>query len=135
MLLMIRPLPRRIPVVHAYDLPYGGMVYPSLSEDEASGEKSELQVEATARLAKLLAATLTRLGVPAKDAPSWKLHVRYGSPHVVVERVMKRADTDLLLLGSRGFSLAAQVFLGTVAGDLLRDAKCDVLVVPPAAGR
>jgi nucleotide-binding universal stress UspA family protein len=25
------------------------------------------------------------------------------------------------------------VFLGTVAGDVLREAKCDVLVVPPAA--
>lgn len=130
------PPPRpRIAVVHAYDFPYGGLVYPSLAEDEAAGEKNELQIETAERLAKLLATATNRLQVPQQDAPSWKVHVRYGSPHVVVERVMRKADTDLLLLGTRGFSRAAHVFLGTIAGDLLRDAKCDVLVVPPAAGR
>jgi nucleotide-binding universal stress UspA family protein len=48
-----------------------------------------------------------------------------------VEKAMKRAETDLLVLGTRGYSAAAHVLLGTVAGDLLRAAKCDVLVVPP----
>ncbi|HEY6726583.1 MAG TPA: universal stress protein [Polyangiaceae bacterium] len=135
MLLTIPPPRPRVAVVHAYDLPYGGLVYPSLAEDEAAGEKSELQVETAERLAKLLATSLSKLGVPQKDAPAWKMHVRYGSPHVVVERVMKKSETDLLLLGTRAFSRAAHVFLGTIAGDLLRDAKCDVLVVPPAVAR
>ena len=48
---------------------------------------------------------------------------------------MKRTEADLLLLGTSAFSRAAYVFLGTVAGDLLREAKCDVLLVPPAPSR
>ena len=82
----------------------------------------------------LAAAVFKADGAPGA-APPWQTHVRYGSPHVVVEKVLKKAEPDLLLLGTRGFSRAAQVFLGTVAGDLLRDAKCDVLLVPPPASR
>ena len=54
------------------------------------------------------------------------------SPREIVEKVTERAETDLLVLGTRGRSGAAYVLLGTVAGDLLRAARCDVLVVPPA---
>ncbi len=48
---------------------------------------------------------------------------------------MVKADTDLLVLGTRGRSGAAYVFLGSIAGDLLRAAKCDVLIVPPTRDR
>jgi nucleotide-binding universal stress UspA family protein len=54
---------------------------------------------------------------------------------VVVEKFTRKAETDLLMLGTRGYSGVAQAFLGTVAGDLLRKAKCDVLVVPPRSSR
>ncbi|HEU5074904.1 MAG TPA: universal stress protein [Polyangiaceae bacterium] len=136
LLLLVLPPPRpRVSVIHAYDFPYGGLVYPSLAEEEADGEKSELQLEATEKLARLLAASLAKANVRPEDAPRWKTHVRYGSPHVVVEKVMRRSETDLLLLGTRGFSRAAHIFLGTIAGDLLREAKCDVLLVPPAVAR
>ena len=50
---------------------------------------------------------------------------------LIVEKAMKKFDTDLLVLGTHGYSGTAYVLLGTVAGDLLRAAKCDVLVVPP----
>jgi nucleotide-binding universal stress UspA family protein len=58
-----------------------------------------------------------------------------GSPRGVVEKAIKKAQTDLLVLGTRGYSGAAFVFLGTVAGDLLRAAQCDVLMVPPTRRR
>lgn len=133
LLLLVLPPPRpRVAVIHAYDFPYGGLVYPSLAEDEADGEKSELQIQANEKLARLLTLALAKVNVQPEDAPRWKTHVRYGSPHVVVEKVMRRTETDLLLLGTRGFSRAAHIFLGTIAGDLLREARCDVLLVPPA---
>ena len=44
-------------------------------------------------------------------------------------------EIDLLMLGSRGYSGVAYAFLGSVAGDLLRKAKCDVVVVPPSSRR
>jgi nucleotide-binding universal stress UspA family protein len=48
----------------------------------------------------------------------------------VVERAVKKADSDLLVLGTHGYSGVAHAFLGTVAGDVLRAVACDVLVVP-----
>ena len=47
----------------------------------------------------------------------------------------RKFDADLVLLGTHGYSGVAQVFLGTVAGDILRDLRCDVLVVPPPRPR
>ena len=51
------------------------------------------------------------------------------------KKAVEKADTDLLVLGTRGFTGVAHLFLGTVAGDVLRDVACDVLVVPPRAPR
>lgn len=133
LMLLVLPPPRpRVEVIHAFDDPYQGFVYRSLSEDDAEERRDELRAGATRELAKLLAAALVKANVRSEDAPSWKTHVRYGSPRIVVEKAMKKADTDLLVLGTHGYSGAAYAFLGTVAGDLLRAAKCDVLVVPPA---
>jgi nucleotide-binding universal stress UspA family protein len=57
--------------------------------------------------------------------------VQYGSARGVVEKAVDKVEPDLLVLGTHGYSGLAYVFLGTVAGDLLRAAKCDVLMVPP----
>ena len=58
------------------------------------------------------------------------MHVQCGSARLVIEKVVKKADTDLLVLGTHGYSGVAHVLLGTVAGDVLREVACDVLVVP-----
>lgn len=132
---MLRVLPPpRLPVdvVHAFDTPYRGLIYPSLSEDDAEELKNELRTKASRELSKLLATALEAAAVQAEDAPAWKTNVRCGSPRAVVTKAMKKAESDLLVLGSRGYSGAAYMLLGTVAGDLLRAATCDVLVVPPS---
>jgi nucleotide-binding universal stress UspA family protein len=131
-MLRVLPPPRpQVEVIHAFSVPYYGLVYPSLSEDEAEERKDELGAHAAHELSQRLAKALAQAGVRPGDAPFWKTHVRYGSPRMVVQKVMKKAETDLLVLGTRGYSGAAYVFLGTVAGDLLRAVDCDVLVVPP----
>jgi nucleotide-binding universal stress UspA family protein len=136
LMLLVLPPPRpRVEVIHAFDIPYYGMVYPSLSENDADETKDALRASATQGLGKLLATAVAKAGVRPAHAPSWKTIVRYGSPRLVVEKATKRADTDLLVLGTHGYSGAAHVLLGTVAGDLLRAARCDVLVVPPASRR
>jgi nucleotide-binding universal stress UspA family protein len=61
--------------------------------------------------------------------------VRYGSARTVIEKAVKQKECDLLVLGTHGFSGVAHVFLGTVAGDVLRQVACDVLVAPPSAAR
>jgi nucleotide-binding universal stress UspA family protein len=131
-LLRLVPPPRpRVEVIHAFSVPYHGLVYPSLSEDEAEERKDELGSHAAREVSKRLSAAVAKAGVRPEDVPFWRTHVRYGSPRMVVQKVMKKTETDLLVLGTRGHSGAAYVFLGTVAGDLLRAVDCDVLVVPP----
>jgi len=135
LMLRVLPPPRpRVEVMHAFDVPYQALIYPSLSEDEAEDAKDELRASASHELAKLLATALAKAGARPEDAP-WKTHVRYGSARSVVEKAVNKAEADLLVLGTHGRSGAAYVFLGTVAGDLLRAARCDVLVVPPGAAR
>lgn len=136
LMLHVLPAPRPwVDVIHAFDTPYATLIYPSLPETEANERRSELSAHARQKLAKHLAAALAEAEVEPEDRPYWKIHVRHGSPRFVVEKVLKKADTDLLVLGTHGYTGTAYVLLGTVAGDLLRAAKCDVLVVPPPSRR
>jgi nucleotide-binding universal stress UspA family protein len=107
------------------------MIYSNLPTDELEERKRELHLQATEQLHELLANALVRAKVPPQDAPVWRTHIRHGAPRTVIEAAVKKAERDLLVLGSRGRSGLAQIFLGTVAGDVLREVACDVLVVPP----
>jgi nucleotide-binding universal stress UspA family protein len=134
---MLRVLPppgQRVTVIHAFDVPYKGWsAYPSLSEEDAEEEYDELAEGASRTLAKLLATSVARANARPGDVPVWKTHVRYGSARLVIEQAVAKSDTDLLVLGTHGYTGIAQLFLGTVAGDVLREVACDVLVVPPRA--
>lgn len=136
LLLRVLPPPRPpVEVIHAYDIPYYGLIYPSLSQDEAERHKAEQRAAATHALAQLLAAALVNAGLRPEDGPVWKTHVRHGPAQTVVDKAVRSAESDLLVLGTHGHSGAAYMLLGTVAGELLRAAKCDVLMVPPALDR
>src|SRR5690606_21521882 len=92
--------------------------------------REELRGNATRQIAKLLVAALARARVSPADAPSWKNHVQRGSARLVIKKAVKKADNDLLVLGTHGYSGVEHILLGTVAGDVLREVACDVLVVP-----
>lgn len=132
LLLRVIPAPRpSVEIIHAYDMPYQGMIYPSVSEDDADDYREHYREKALREIEKLLATSLAQAKVAPIDAPSWKTHVRYGSPRTVIEKAVKKGEADLLVLGTHGHSGVAHAFLGTVAGDVLREVACDVLVVPP----
>lgn len=133
MFLVLSSPRRRVAVIHAFHIPYLGLYYPSHTEDEIEETKDELHLRAT--LARLLAAALADANVPPEYAPSWEIHVRRGAPRSIVMKFTKETETDLLVLGTHGYSGPAHHFLGTVAGSLLRESKCDVLVVPPTPSR
>lgn len=133
MLSLLPPPWPRVDVVHAVELPSHGLIYPSLSDEETERQKDELRAQAVYGLARLLASGMAKANVEPDDGPVWRSVIRWGSPRVVVERAIDRAENDLLVLGTRGTSSAVALFLGTVAGDLVRAAACDVLVVPPLA--
>jgi nucleotide-binding universal stress UspA family protein len=136
LLLQVLPPPRpEVTVIHAYDFPYGGPAYPSLSHAGAEATKGVLRFNAIRDLAQVLSKALAKLHLRPDDAPSWKTRVHYGPVRLIVEMMVRKAESDLLVLGTRGLAGVKYAFLGTVAGDLLRQVKCDVLVVPPAARR
>lgn len=133
MLLRIVPAPRpRIGAIHVFDLPFGP-AYPSLLATEIEKHETELEREASVKLVKLLIESLRQANLPPDQTPRFRPQVRRGSPRSLIPRVVKRAEIDLLALGTQGRSGLGHVFLGTVAGDVLREVACDVLVVPPRA--
>jgi nucleotide-binding universal stress UspA family protein len=132
--LLLRVVPSARPtvtIIHAYDVPYEALFYPSLSEEDAEQYRERHRQCALREVRRLLAAALAHLKVPPSEGPEWRTHVRHGRPKTVIEKAMKEADTDLLVLGTHGYSGIAHAFLGSVAGDVLRGVGCDVLVVPP----
>jgi nucleotide-binding universal stress UspA family protein len=131
MLRVVQPPRPLMQVVHAFDAPYHGLVYPSIHREDAEAQRRELQFEASQKLLESLARAVARAKVSPGDAPAWTTHVRYGSPRLVIQNAVRRARTDLLALGTHGYSGVAHAFLGTVAGDVARSVACDVLIVPP----
>ena len=120
-----------VAVIHAFDAPYRSFFYPSLAEDSVDERMDDLHLKAARDVASVLRKALAKANVPLEHAPSWKTHIRFGSPRIVVDRAVRKIGADLLVLGTRGHSGAPLLFLGTVAGDLLRQSRCDVLIVPP----
>ena len=130
---LLSPAAVGVTVIHAIDTPYHGLVYPSLSRDEAEQFDSELELRAASKMAKLF---VREIGRPLQlDAIRWKPHVRSGSARMVIEKAVKRTGADLLVLGTAGRAGVAHLLLGTVAGDVLRAVSCDVLLVPPRASK
>lgn len=128
---LLRLLPPERPalsVVHAYSRLLPKMTYPSLPLEVVMEYGSTQRAEAERELSKLLARTRPPKG---SEPVVWKPYVLQGSPRNVIQDTARRVRADLLVVGTRGHSRAAQLLLGSVSGDALRDSACDVLVVPP----
>lgn len=132
MLLRVMQQPR-VPVtlIHAFVDLYRGMVYAHLSPEEVEERQRELRLQASEQLMQRVGDALAHAHVAPEHAPIWATHIRHGSARSVIEKVVKNVEPDLLVLGSHGYTGLAHLFLGTVAGDVLREVSCDVLVVPP----
>ncbi|MDY7232818.1 universal stress protein [Hyalangium rubrum] len=129
----LAPSARQIDLVHAYDLPHQGLIYPSLSPNQGQGYRNHYRQKALHDVAQLVATALAELKPSPDDVPSFKTHVRYGSPRTLIPETVAALRTDLLVLGTHGYEGVAHALLGTVAGDVLREVPCDVMVVPPSA--
>lgn len=120
-----------IDVIHAFEIPFQGLVYPALPRGEARALRESTGHSARQALETLLRSAAADAGIAPAEQPKWIWHLRLGSPRELVKDVTKFADSDLLVVGTRARSGAAYVVLGSLAGELLRAASCDVLVVPP----
>jgi nucleotide-binding universal stress UspA family protein len=131
---ILEPPRPRVTIIHAYDYPYRSWVYPTLPEKDREREVDH-RADVSEKLAKLLNTSLARASDRTSGLPISRKHLRYGSPRLTIEGAVRRAASDLLVLGTRGHSSVVHVLLGTVAGDVLRSVGCDVLVVPPVPKR
>ena len=130
--LRMLPPPRpQIGLVHAYDVPYHGLSYPSLSPEQSQENRYHYRQKALHELARAVATALAELKASPDHGLSWKPHVRYGSPRTVIPDAVTKTRADLVMLGTHARAGIAHALLGTVAGDVLREVPCDVLVVPP----
>lgn len=134
--LLPRPRPE-LGIVHAYDVPYFSLSHSDLRSPEALEHRRGLRNVARDALSRMLVETLTaRALTHDDDTPvTWRLHLRHGSPRHQVLRVTRAKRADLLVLGTRGRGGLSFAFLGSVAGDVLRESPCDVLLVPPPSER
>lgn len=131
MLLRIVPTPwPRLTIVHAFDRPYEGMYYRNLPADETLIYGNYRRGEVATEIDAAMTSALQGAGVSDEDGPRWNTVTRNGSPRVVVPSVVKQLGADLLVVGTRGRRGIAYVYLGSVAGELVRNVECDVLVVP-----
>ncbi|MGV3624547.1 MAG: universal stress protein [Archangium sp.] len=112
----------KLDVVHATSAPFRGPLYPSLGDDYARAYETK---HLRTRLAEL-----KRLIKRARPGVAVKFHGRHGPARAVVPAAVREFDVDLLILGTHARSQMGAAILGSVAGDLLREVTCDVLVVP-----
>lgn len=123
-------------IVHAYDVPYFTLSHSDLRSPEALAHRRGLRDVARDALSRVLVETLTARALTNDDDDtpvSWRLHLRHGSPRHQILRVARAKRADLLVVGTRGRGGLSFAFLGSVAGDVLRESPCDVLLVPPAS--
>lgn len=59
------------------------------------------------------------------------IHVVEGSPDTVVCRAAEAFDTELVVIGASRAALVTRALFGSVAGEIIDRASCDVLAVPP----
>ena len=73
-----------------------------------------------------LSSRLERYGLPATPET---VTIRVGDPRAEVAKAAAQ-EGSLVLLGCQRHTLAARVFLGSVAGEVVRAARTPVLLIP-----
>ena len=108
-------------VLHAYHLfPYYTDMYPTLAEQQFDQLKAEAQ---TAMLEWCTS------HLPADEVMYNPLHLPGLASDVIIEQT-KKLQPELLVMGTRKTWLIDKVIFGSVAGTVMADVTCPVLVVP-----
>jgi nucleotide-binding universal stress UspA family protein len=117
-----------IVLVHACALPFEGKLrIAGVSEERLRAYRAEVRHEALEKMAAML-------GAAGGDRTRLAQAVATGRPPGVVLAKARQLRADLVVVGKRGNSAAADLLLGSVTRHVLADAPCDVLVVQSPAG-
>jgi nucleotide-binding universal stress UspA family protein len=113
-----------ISLVHAFTvLGKARMVFSDMNPDDVEDHVARAAMEARGRVREFLSGS----GLPAFRRT---IHVAEGEPHVAVERAASSLSAELVVIGAPAESGLSRLIRGSVAGEILRRVRCDVLVVP-----
>lgn len=76
---------------------------------------------------------IRRVAWPAGSIYEIRLHVRFGDVAAALHQVAVDYDAHLIVVGTHGRNAVARAMLGSVAEELVRNAKLPVLVARPRA--
>ena len=129
-LVRLMPAPRPpLAWVHAFDPPYHGLIYPSLTPVQSAEHEAIFERKARAHVRAEIDAAIAKVAL-AEPEP-WRVFVLPGSPRRIIPSTVSMVKADLLAMCTQARAGLSHALLGTVAGDVLREVPCDVLVVPP----
>jgi universal stress protein E len=111
-------------IVHAYQPPNDAILTSVGIAGDVVSRNSEVWRD------KAEAALRARLMPASEDFSRYELSVENGTPSDAIQKVVRRARPDLIVLGTRGRDRLGRALLGSVANDVMAMARCDVLVVP-----
>ena len=114
-----------ITAVHAHPDPAKlQMSYAGVDQDVIRRASSEETQKQAAEIYTFLAGT-------ALAARDYRLILEEGEPSHLLVKVAGDLDADMIVLGTRSLTGLRKVMLGSVTRNVLRQARCDVLAVPP----
>ncbi len=87
------------------------------------------------QIAYLARQELKRFGEAQAPGVPLERQVRSGMPWEQILFEANETKADLIVLGTHGHSGLERLLLGSVASDVLREARCSLLIVPPEAVR
>lgn len=114
----------KIIVMHVLDFPSSS--FSSVGEMDLSGAESLFHAEFIKGVHKKLGEIKESLH--GKGQPI-ETKIKYGNPYVSISKEIAEEDVDYIILGSDGASGLKEVFVGSVAEKVIRNAECPVITV------
>ncbi len=112
-------------LAHAFEVPFEGKLRGAgISDEEIHRFRKQDRQYAQDALSKLVSGL--------KDGEHASIRVEHGMPEAVIPKLLQETASDLVVAGKHGKSEIIDLLLGSMTKHLLREAGCDVLVVPTA---
>lgn len=112
----------RLTLAHAFEVPFEGKLHHAgVSDEDIHRYRQEEREYALT--------TLQALAKGLRNYPD--IRVEHGMPEAIIPTMLRDTATDLVVAGKHGSSEIIDLLLGSMTKHLLREAPCDILVVPP----
>jgi nucleotide-binding universal stress UspA family protein len=119
----------RIDVVHAHEPPYVGMMnIVGVGIEAAAAYAESSRAQAHVAIGELVA-------THSSDPGRYEVRIVEHRPAAAILSVAGILKPDLVVLGTRGHGRLRRALLGSVASEVLKGVRCDVLLVPERAGQ